>query len=160
MIVDLIRLKNDVEEFIPVSFEKNFSKEELEGSGILELSDLKVEGDITKTAIDDFFLHVTINGTLVLPSSLTLKPVKYPISVLIEGNLLEMLEEIDENVKKIENTIDIFPIIWENILMEIPMRVVNPEEENVSLKGDGCKLITEEETLPNEGLAKLKDLWK
>ena len=160
MIVDLIRLKNDVEEFIPVSFEKFFSKEELDGSGILELSDLKVEGDITKTAIDDFFLHVTINGTLVLPSSLTLKPVKYPISVLIEGNLLEMLEEIDENVKKIENTIDIFPIIWENILMEIPMRVVNPEEENVSLKGDGWKIITEEETLPNEGLAKLKDLWK
>lgn len=160
MIVDLIRLKNDVEEFIPFCFEKNFTKEELEGSGILELSDLKVEGDITKTAIDDFFLHGTINGTLVLPSSLTLKPVKYPISVLIEGNLLEMLKEIDENVKKIENTIDIFPIIWENILMEIPMRVVNPEEENVSLKGDGWKLITEEETLPNEGLAKLKDLWK
>ena len=160
MIIDLIRLKNDVEEVIDVFFEKNFFHEELEGSGILELSDLKVEGDITKTTMDDFYMNVTLNGTLILPSSKTLQPVNYPISVLIEGNLLEMMQEIDENVKKIDNTIDIFPIIWENILMEIPMRVVNPKEEDLSLQGDGWKLITEEEKLPNEGLAKLKDLWK
>lgn len=160
MFVDLIRLKSAMEEYTSFEFTKEFTKEELHSSGILELPDLKVVGSITKNDIDDFFIQADISATLVLSSSLTLERVNYPIHLTIDGNLLEMIQEIDENVKKIDNSIDIFPIIWENILLEIPMRVVNPSEENLSLQGNGWKLVTEEEPLPNEGLAKLKDLWK
>ena len=54
------------------------------------------------------------------------------------------MEEINENSQKIENSIDIFPIIWENILMEIPMKVVSEKAKNLKLEGDGWKLITDE----------------
>ena len=54
------------------------------------------------------------------------------------------MEEIEENDKKIENSIDILPIIWENILMEIPMKVVSEEAKDIELKGDGWRLITDE----------------
>ena len=57
------------------------------------------------------------------------------------------------------NTLDIFPIIWENILMEIPMRVVSDEAKDIKLSGDGWKLVTEED-ITSAPLAELEDLIK
>ena len=60
-----------------------------------------------------------------------------------------------------ENTIDIFPIIWENILVEIPSRVISGDTENLSLEGNGWKLCTEEQNEQiNPELQKLRDLLK
>ena len=39
---------------------------------------------------------------MVLPCSITLKPVDVPFSTEISGNIEEMLEETEENVKKSE----------------------------------------------------------
>ena len=68
-------------------------------------------------------------------------------NVKIEGTIEELMGENEEFVKKDENSIDILPIIWENILMEIPMRVVSEEAENsdITKEGDGWKFVTEEE---------------
>ena len=57
------------------------------------------------------------------------------------------MENMEENERNFQNTIDILPIIWENILMEIPMRVVSEEAKNsdISLEGNGWKFVTEEE---------------
>ena len=71
-----------------------------------------------------------------------------------------MLEEIGKNDKNLENTIDILPIIWENILMEIPMRVVNEDIHDATLKGEGWSFVTEEQPSINPELQKLKDLLK
>ena len=62
-------------------------------------------------------------------------------------NIEELYTEIDKNDKKYENSIDILPIIWENILMEIPMRVVSEEAKtkDMNISGDGWKFVTEEE---------------
>ena len=35
--------------------------------------------------------------------------------------------------------------LWQNILVEVPLRAVNPKNENISLSGDGWRLISEEE---------------
>jgi uncharacterized protein len=122
---------------------------------------MKVVGEITKDAIDNIYLNVDVSGTLVLPCAITLKPVDYPFNIKIEGNIDELVEENEKSVKKDENTLDILPIIWENILMEIPMRVVSKgaEEELSNLEGNGWKVITEEDNGEiNPELAKLKDL--
>ena len=88
---------------------------------------------------------------MVLSCSLTLEPVDYPFDIKIEENLNEI-------IKKTQKTIDILPIIWENILMEIPMKVVSPKAKNMKTKGEGWELITDSETQGNNSLAKLKDL--
>ena len=95
---------------------------------------------------------------MVLPCSISLKPVNYDFNVKIEGNLTEMLAEFTENLKNNQKTIDIFPIIWENILMEIPIRIVSDDISDVKTKGEGWELITDEESPVNPNLAKLKDL--
>lgn len=158
---NLLRLKNDLERFIPIEKEYSFSKEQLKGTDVISLDDMKVVGEITKDAIDNIYLNVDVSGTLVLPCAITLKPVDYPFNIKIEGNIDELVEENEKSVKKDENTLDILPIIWENILMEIPMRVVSKgsEEELSNLEGNGWKVITEEDNGEiNPELAKLKDL--
>lgn len=158
---NLLRLKNNLEHFIPINESYSFSKEELAGTDIISLNDVKVVGEINKDAIDNICLNVEVSGVLVLPCANTLKPVDYPFSIKIEGNIEELVEENEKSVKKDENTLDILPIIWENILIEIPMRVVSEgsEKELSNLEGNGWKVITEEDNNEiNPELAKLKDL--
>ena len=158
---NLLRLKNGLDEFISIDEIYSFSKEELKGTDVISLNDVKVVGEITKDAIDELYLDINVRGTLVLPCAITLKPVNYPFDIKIEGNIDELVGENEKSVKKDENTLDILPIIWENILMEIPMRVVSEdaEEELSNLEGNGWKVITEEDDGEiNPELAKLKDL--
>ena len=158
---NLLRLKNGLDEFISIDEIYSFSKEELKGTDVISLNDVKVVRKITKDAIDELYLDINVRGTLVLPCAITLKPVNYPFDIKIEGNIDELVGENEKSVKKDENTLDILPIIWENILMEIPMRVVSEdaEEELSNLEGNGWKVITEEDDGEiNPELAKLKDL--
>ena len=115
---------------------------------------VKIKGKIERNEIDEYIITMNIKVVAVLPSSLTLKPTSYPLDIIVEENL----EELDESFKKNQKTIDILPIIWENILMEIPIRITNPEEENIITKGDGWELITEKKETENP-FEKLKDLF-
>ena len=127
-----------------------FPKEDLEKAGILDMDEVSVKGEITNNR-EENILNLTIKGKMILPCNLTLEPVDYPFSLEIEENL----NEIIENSQK---TIDILPIIWENILMEIPMKVISPNAKNMKTKGDGWELITDSEEKGVNSLAKLKDL--
>ena len=72
--------------------------------------------------------------------------------------MFESLEEIEKNVKKSNNTIDILPILWENILVEIPIRIIHPDNDTVT-SGEGWRLISEEDVpKTNPQLEKLKDI--
>lgn len=156
---DLTRLKAGIEKEIKVGNTHVFTKEELEGTEILSLEDLKVEGVITLDTLNEVSMELKAKGTMYLPCSVTLKPVAYPFQFEIRGNAEEILNEMEENPKKIENTLDIFPIIWENILMEIPMKVTSPDAHDISLEGDGWKLVTESDREDaNLALEDLKDL--
>ena len=157
---NLLRLKNGLDKYIDIDLTYSFTKEELEGTGLLSLNDVKIKGEITKNAIDDIMIHLMIEGVMELPCAITLEPVSHSFKTEIEGSREELIDEQAENAKKDENILDILPIIWENILMEIPMRVVSPgaEDKLNNLQGDGWKVITEEEKEINPELAKLKDL--
>lgn len=144
MNIDITRLVSGVDKNIQLDIKYSFSKEELLGTDLIELNDVSIKGEITKNNRNELLINCEVNGVMVLPCSITLEPVNYPFSVIIDGNLEEMLEEINENSQKIENSIDIFPIIWENVLMEIPMKVVSEKAKNLKLEGDGWKLITDD----------------
>lgn len=156
---DLLRLKNNLDKNIIVDLTYSFPREMLDMTDLIELNGVHIVGDIHKDCLDNIILNVNVSGTMVLPCAITLKPVNHPFNITIDGNIQELMEEIDENSKKIENTIDILPIIWENILMEIPMRVVSDDADLSNLKGDGWRVITDDTSEHgNSELAKLKDL--
>ncbi len=155
---DLRRLMSNIDDEVVIDTTYSFNEDELKGSGLLKLDNVSINGNITKDSLNNLVINVDIKGTMVLPCSITLKPVDYPFNINVNGNIEDMLEEMGKFDKKIQNTLDILPIIWENILMEIPSKVVSPDADDVELSGDGWKLIKEEEKKENLGLAKLKDL--
>lgn len=158
MLIDLTRLRSGIDSEIVVEETYSFPKEDLEHTGVTSIDDVSIEGSITLDAMQEIYLDLEVSGVMVIPCAITLKPVDYPFSIVIEGTLEEILDETTEKTINSQNSLDILPIIWENILMEIPMRVVSEGAEEVKLSGDGWRLITGDEKEENLELSKLKDL--
>ena len=159
MNIDLTELKNNLCNKIDVDIIYSFNEDELSNTEIRRLDNVQIKGKIFKDVLDNICIDLIVDGEMILPCSVTLKDVPYPFHIKIDGSLDEILEEIEDFSKKIENSIDIFPIIWENILMEIPMKVVSEDAKDYKLEGNGWKLITDDDQMEiNPELAKLKDL--
>ena len=154
MIFDLTRLNSNIDSSVDINKDYKFSKEQLENTELIELN-CHIEGAITKNLQNELWLDCYLDGVMILPCAITLKPTKYEFSVDINDSFDNLFEKNDKNYS---NSIDIFPIIWENILMEIPMRVVSESAHDVKLSGDGWKLITDEDNTSSP-LAELEDLF-
>lgn len=137
MIIDITRLKSGIDEYTTIDLNYSFTSEQLKNTNILKLDNISIKGDITED-YEGFNLRCVVSGTMILPCSVTLKPTNYDFSIEID-------EILDESYKKSQNSIDIFQIIWENILMEIPIRIVNEDVTDVKTEGEGWKLIQEED---------------
>lgn len=160
MNIDITKLNSGIDSQIVINQVYSFNKDMLDGTNILSLDNIKIQGFITSNNVDNYDIDLNVSGIMVLPCSLSLEPVDYEFETKIIGNINDLLEEMHETLKKNQNTIDILPIIWENILMEIPMRVVSDKTSDLKLEGEGWKLITEEEQKLNPELQKLNDLLK
>ena len=161
MVIDLTRLRNGIDSEVVVDETYSVPKEDLEHTGVTSIDDVKITGTITVDSMQEIYLTLEVNGAMIIPCAITLKPVNYPFSINIEGTLEEILEETPEKTINCQNRLDILPIIWENILMEIPIKVVNDDVSSMKIEGDGWKFITDEETkeVVNSEFEKLKDLF-
>lgn len=145
MEIDILNVLTRVEKEIEFHKEISYNDEQLKSAGILGLKDAYTDGRIYLDSEDNVQIECSIHGIMILPCSVTLEPVEYPFDIKVEDDLYSLLGEIRENFKKNENSIDISPIIWENILMEIPMKVTSEKAKEVSLEGNGWKFIRDED---------------
>ena len=155
MNIDLSKLLYNQTDEIEVIDEIDIPKEYL-NDDIKEVSKVKVTGKITD---NDYIMSVKLNikCNLTLVCSVSLKDVNYPIDINIDE---EISDDGEENFNKIlNNSIDLLPIIWQNILMEIPIKIVNPDIKDENIYGDGWKYISNEEESKeiDPRLSKLKD---
>ena len=125
--------KNDIQ----INDEFLIPKELFQDSGILDLSKIKVEGKLTRPSDDNLLLDISCKGIMTIEDSVSLKPVKYHFSFEINENVLEKLEND-------KFTLDILSILWENIVLEIPIRYSEVTDYK-EYSGDGWKVISEEE---------------
>ena len=144
--------------YLEINDECVFSKEEIEKANLLDLKEVYAKGNISKNSLDEYEINIIVEGIMTLPCAVSLKPVDYKFTSEINENLAEIMEKSPKKSENNQKTIDILPIIWENILMEIPIRVVSDDLDDIKTKGDGWELITDEEEKVNPSLAKLKDL--
>ena len=136
-----------------IDIDENFtiSKEIYANTEIIDLEEVKVKGNLTYPSDDNLFLDIECSGAMKLNDSVSLEPVLYPFSFKISENVSELLEND-------QFTLDIINILWENIVLEIPIRyseVTNYDE----YKGDGWRVISEDEKNVNTNNP-FKDLLK
>ena len=161
MNIDITRLRSGVDKTLSINENILISEEKIKEAGLLDIENLVTDILLYKNALLDICAKIKISGYLIIPCSVTLKPVKHQFLIELDDEITNLYEEIGENDKNIQNTIDILPIIWENILMEIPMRVVSENASFEKTSGEGWKLLTEEkDEILNPEFAKLMDLFK
>lgn len=120
------------------TYDKNY----YENTDILDIADVSVKGVVTKIDTGDLELNISVDGVMTLPCSITLKPVKYPFSIKID----EIIDDKDENnLKKDENTLELKSYLWENIVVEIPLRIVSSDAYEKEYKGEGWQLVKDGE---------------
>ena len=73
----------------------------------------------------------------------------------------EIEEKIEETSINSQKTLDITGILWQNILVEIPLKAVNEKNKDLTLEGDGWRLIKEDEVKSsNNPLSSLEELFR
>jgi len=120
---------------------------------ILDLSPVVVKGLMSITA-KEYILHYNMRYTITLPSARTLEPVPLTLSIDVdevfqtpETFALNQKEEGMDEILIVEaNTISLDESVADNILLEIPLRVLAEGEEADELpEGSFWKVISEEE---------------
>lgn len=149
MLIDLTKLMNGTSNSIAIDCNVNIDKSYLEGSDIKDISTVHVTGDISPFN-DNFEVNLNIKCTLVLVGSISLNDVNYDIDINISEIIGENSVKFEENNKIINNSIDLIPIIWQNIILEVPLKVIDPNFEAKNISGDGWRFVTEEKDIKSE----------
>lgn len=139
MIIDISKLLLNMEDVLEINEDVNIPLEYLNNCNIRKLDDIRFNGTIVKLVDDSIELNGVIIGVMILPDDITLENVSYPFNIKIE-----------EKIENFTNLLDITDILWQNILVEIPSKVHSPKNENVTIKGDGWRVITEDEFLKEQ----------
>lgn len=108
---------------------------------IISFEDVHVTGYILDNGTDEYEINLAIKGLMNLKSSINGSPVPHKLDIKYE----DFIDNLPENYKNSSNSLDILPIIWENILLEIPIRAVNEDDTYTSSKGDGWEVLESDE---------------
>lgn len=156
---DISELKNNTKEFLDIDMDISFSLEDLKDTPIKNTKNIKAKGKITKLSNILYHLELNITGIMVLTCARSLTDVDYPLDIFIDKNI-EDSEKVDEKQLFFQNSLDIFSIVWENIVLEVPLRVVN-EDAEFTKEGNGWSLVIENERnveSPFSDLQKMLDM--
>ena len=125
---------------------------------VLDIQDLYLKFSIYQNANQDDMLSLECQGNLILEDARTLDRVSYPISVSMDEKIDEESEICGKFLEKSKNTLDIMAILWENIVLEIPISYT--VSDSLEMEGnDGWALVgenSEKEVDPR--LAPLREL--
>lgn len=141
MEIDLTRLIHNYVEMIEINEEVVIPIEYLAHAEIKALSPLLVKGFMRVTGDGLYALNLKIKGEMTLVCAVTLGDVKYPLDFTMEEILSENEDDEEDYLRINQNTIDFLPIIWQNILLEVPLKVTSKDAYQAKLKGNGWELI-------------------
>ena len=109
---------------------------DLSNTEIIRLDYVRFEGVLSIDYVEDLILNGTLKGQMILPCSISLEEVEYPFEIELDENL----GNFDEILKKNKNSLELLPILCENIVLEIPMKVVKKGIDIKNMSGNGWEL--------------------
>lgn len=145
MNIDLTKLVTSYTEEIEVSGDVNIPDNMFLGTDVRALKDVNFSGSILKLCDGDYQISGNLSGIMVLPDDITLEDVDVKFNSEIEESFSEFCKPEEKNLEIIQNRLDITKFLWQNILVEIPLKVVSEKNEGLTMEGNGWRLITEEE---------------
>lgn len=139
MNIDLFKLNNL--NHLDIDQDVEFPEEYFGTMDIRDIKNCHIKGELSINYDDELDANLNIKGTFVLPCAITLEDVEYDF----ETNITDILGKFDDFYNKNKNILDILPIIWENIVSEVPIRVVKEGIDTSNISGEGWELTSSEE---------------
>ncbi len=139
MIIDLTKLVIGNVDYVSIDDDVIIDNSYFADTSINDLIGVRFYGYVRRI-VDEYQLKGTVSGIMVLSDDVTLEDVDYSFDINIE----EDFTDGDENFKIVQNKLDITDFLWQNILVEVPSKVKG-NHDNLTLEGDGWRLVTEEE---------------
>jgi len=133
----------------------SFNDDYLKNSGIKKLDNVKVKARVYYSVTNEVVFEGNTNGSMIILDSLTGEEVEYPFNINISEVLSEVDDEKDENEAK---TLDIMDILWQNIVLEVPISYTTKNFADVKSSGEGWELVDENEKKIDPRLAPLLEL--
>ena len=133
----------------------SFGEEYLKNTPIQKLDDVKVKGRVYYSVTNEVVLEASVDGKMVLLDAIDLEPIDYPIKLEISEVLSENDDEKDKNELK---TLDIMDILWQNIVLEVPISFRKDPDQKIEMSGEGWELVDTERKKLDPRLAPLLEL--
>ena len=154
MLIDLNKL--NVNNKIDINEVLTIDEELYKNTSIKRLNPININGSIFYNVSDEIELDIDVEGVMILEDSITLDPIDYPYSFHINEIVSSENEEIKEYYQNSKNTLDIMPILWQKIVLEVPISIT--KEKDAHLSGEGWELNNDKEDKIDPRLAELSKL--
>ncbi len=152
MYIDLAKVD---EKGIIIDDTVSFGLEYIKNTPIQKLENIKVNGRAYYSVTSEIVFDCKVEGSMVLLDAMDLEPMDYPFSFEISEILSENDDEKDQNELK---TLDIMDILWQNIVLEVPISYRKDPNKKYTLEGEGWELVDEERQKLDPRLAPLLEL--
>ena len=150
MIIDITSLNLDSISRLSIDSSVDIPEELWKNTDIVGLKNVKFSGEL-EVIEDEITLRGVLSGTMQINDAISLEVLDYDFSTEIE-------EEIEENLEKSANTLDITDVLWQNIMLEVPLKLTKVESFD-EYHGDGWKLVSEDSIEnTNNPFKELKDM--
>ncbi len=136
----IIDLKLIDEKGVDISNTYSFDEEYLSKSQIKELNNVEVNGRVYLSVTEEIILDATVKGKMTILDAITGEPVDYPFDIEISSVLDDISEE---NYQKDAKRLDIKDILWQNIVLEVPISFTTKPDEERNLTGEGWEFVDE-----------------
>ena len=152
MYIDLAKVD---ENGIVIDDTVSFGEEYIKNTTIQKLENVKVKGKAYYSVTNEIVFECEVEGSFELLDSIGLEPCNYPFSFEISEVLSENDDEKDKNEVK---RLDIMDILWQNIVLEVPISFRKDPDKRYELSGEGWELVDEESEKIDPRLAPLLEL--
>ena len=150
MNIDITSLNESLISNIDIDSNVIIPEELYKNTEIIELKDLRFKGNLERIE-EELTLKGTLTGIMVLEDSISLDKIDYSFTSEID-------EEIEENIEKTQKSLDITQVLWQNIVLEVPLKLTNVNSFD-EYHGDGWKLVSEDSIKStNNPFNELKDM--
>lgn len=113
----------------------SFDEEYLHVSEIKKLDNVHVSGRIYYSLTKEVIFAGNVNGNMTLVDGYSGDLIDYPFNIDLDEILADFSNEDEKMGKKPQNSLDLKEVLWENIVLEVPI-VVSKDNKVKTKKGE------------------------
>ena len=113
----------------------SFGEEYLQVSEIKKLDNIQVSGRIYYSLTKEVIFAGNVKGNMTLVDGYSGDLIDYPFNIDLDEILADFSEEDEKKGKKPQNSLDLKEVLWENIVLEVPI-VVSKDNKVKTKKGE------------------------